>query len=338
MKKRGLWAVIGLVGAFGLGIGALAWASYDSSPVGHFRSEEGQRVYTEAYDAAMEQLPEPARSMDVETDFGTVRVYEFSSEKTRGSTPVVLMPGYVSGVPMWEANLSRLAEERTVYALDSLGDAGMSVQTKRIEGPADQSAWVDQTLAQLDTEKVHLVGHSFGGWYTANYAVRHPKRVASISLLEPVFVFQGLRWQVYVKSLPAALPFLPESWREAMLSDFGGVEEIDPEDPVARMISAATEHYEDKLPMPPERITEGQLQDLSVPVYAAIASDSAMHDQDAAMQVAKDDVRNLQIKKWPGTTHSLPMEVPDRLNRELLDFMAAHDPPDSRPRNSPALR
>lgn len=321
-----LWAVIGAVGAFGLAVGALAWATYDPSPVGHFRSEEGRRAYTESYEVAMEQLPEPTGTMDVETGYGTVRVYEFSSEETRGSTPAVLMPGYVSGVPMWEENIEGLAEERTVYALDSLGDAGMSVQAKRIEGAADQGAWVDQTLAQLGAEKVHLVGHSFGGWYTANYAVRHPERVASISLLEPVFVFQGLRWQVYLKSLPAALPFLPESWREAMFSDFGGVEEIDPDDPVARMISAATEHYDDKLPMPPQRITEGQLRDLSIPVYAAIASDSAMHDQDAAMQLAGDNVRDLRIKKWPGTTHSLPMEVPDRLNRELLDFMAAHEP------------
>jgi pimeloyl-ACP methyl ester carboxylesterase len=35
---------------------------------------------------------------------------------------------------------------------------------------------------------VHLVGHSFGGWLAANYAVRDPERLASLSLLEPVFL------------------------------------------------------------------------------------------------------------------------------------------------------
>jgi hypothetical protein len=51
-----------------------------------------------------------------------------------------------------------------------------------------------------------------------------------------------------------------------------------------------------------------------------------MHDAAAATQVAQDNIRDLQIRNWPGATHSLPMEVPDQLNRELLDFMAAHDP------------
>ena len=166
-----------------------------------------------------------------------------------------------------------LAKERTVYALDALGDAGMSVQTRKIENSADQAAWLDQVLAQLGSPKVHLVGHSFGGWSAANYAIRHPERVASLMLLEPVFVFGGLRWQVYVKSIPASVPFLPQSWRDAMLSDFGGVKEIDPNDPVARMISDATEHYAVKLPVP-QRLSQNQLQRLPMPVYAAMAADS----------------------------------------------------------------
>src|ERR671911_898830 len=213
-SRRGLWLRRGLAPAIvlGLGAGALEYATYDPSPVGHFRSEEGRNEYAASYAAAMGQLPEPTRTMDLDTDFGTVRVYEFSSARTRGSTPIVLLPGRTSGVPMWEANLPDFAEERTVYALDALGDAGMSVQTRRIGDAADQAAWLDQALARLGEPKVHLVGHSFGGWLAANYAARYPERVATLSLLEPVFVFGGLRWQVYVKSIPASVPFLPRSF------------------------------------------------------------------------------------------------------------------------------
>ena len=63
-----------------------------------------------------------------------------------------------------------------------MGDAGMSVQTRRIRDAADQA------LARMGKPTVHLVGHSFGGWLVANYAVRHPERVASLLLLEPVFL------------------------------------------------------------------------------------------------------------------------------------------------------
>ncbi len=123
---------------------------------------------------------------------------------------------------MWAENLPGFAAERTVYALDALGDAGLSVQTRALEGGADQAAWLDQALAGLGAPKVHLVGHSFGGWSAANYAVRHPARVATLTLVEPVFVFHGLRWRVYALSLPASLPFLPASWRDRMLSEIGG--------------------------------------------------------------------------------------------------------------------
>jgi pimeloyl-ACP methyl ester carboxylesterase len=326
-SRRGLWLRRGLVSAvvLGLGAGALAYATYDPSLVGHLRSKEGRKEYAASYAAAMGQLPEPTRTMDLDTDFGTVRVYDFSSARTRGSTPIVLLPGRTSGVPMWEANLPGLAEERTAYALDALGDAGMSVQTRRIGDAADQAAWLDQALARLGEPKVHLVGHSFGGWLAANYAARFPERVATLSLLEPVFVFGGIRWQVYVKSIPASLPFLPRSWREAMLADFGGAEEIDPDDPVARMISDATERYAATLPLP-ERLSPERLRSLSMPVYAAMASDGAMQDSAAATRVAREDVRDLRIRTWPGATHSLPMEFPDRLDRELLEFMATHEP------------
>jgi pimeloyl-ACP methyl ester carboxylesterase len=92
---------------------------------------------------------------------------------------------------MWASNLPDLAATRTTYALDALGDAGLSVQNRAISDAADQADWLDQALAQLPVRNVHLLGHSFGGWLAANYAVRHPERVQTLSLLDPVFVFQG---------------------------------------------------------------------------------------------------------------------------------------------------
>jgi pimeloyl-ACP methyl ester carboxylesterase len=134
----------------------------------------------------MKRLPPPSRSLDIPTSYGAVRVYEWVTEQTRSATPVILIPGYTSGVPMWENNLPDLVARRPVYAVDALGDCGMSAQTAAIKNAADQAAWLDQTIAQLDVAQVHVAGHSFGGWSAANYATRYPGKVASLSLLEPV--------------------------------------------------------------------------------------------------------------------------------------------------------
>ena len=272
----------------------------------------------------MALLPPPRSTSDLETTFGRVRVYEFAAASADpGAVPAVLLPGRTSGVPMWTDNLPDLAAARTTYALDALGDAGMSVQTRPIRDAADQADWLHQVLSRLPVGTVHLVGHSFGGWLAANYATRHAERVRTLTLLEPVFVFQGLRWQVYLLSLPASLPFLPRRWRDHMLVTVGGGP-IDPDDPVARMISAAVDHYAVKLPLP-ERLTAAQLRGLRMPVYAALAGRSVMHDGAHAADVARTAVPGATVTLWPAATHSLPLEQAAALDRAMLTFMAAHD-------------
>jgi pimeloyl-ACP methyl ester carboxylesterase len=298
--------------------------SRDRSRVGHFRSTAGEQAYLAAYREAMNLLPTPRSTLDLETSFGQVRVYEFGAASAdRAGMPVVLLPGRTSGVPMWASNLPDLAAARITYALDALGDAGWSVQIRPVRDAADQADWLDQVVAQLPVGSVHLVGHSFGGWLAANYAARHPERVQTLTLLDPVFVFRGLRWQVYLISLPASLPFLPRSWRTRMLSMIGGGP-VDPEEPVARMISEATEQYVLKLPVP-ERITATQLGGLGMPVYAALAGRSVMHNGAHAAEVARTEIPDPTVELWPDATHSLPMEESAQLDRTILAFMASHD-------------
>lgn len=311
-----------LIFIFLLVIGSMANTN-DPNPLGQFRSLEGEELYKQAYEEAMELLPEPSRTFDVTTDYGTVRVYEFANSQNPTNDPIILLPGRSSGVPMWASNLEALAAERTVFALDALGDAGMSVQTREIRNSADQAEWLEQVFEQIQLPKIHLVGHSFGGWLAANYAVHYPDRIVSLNLLEPVFVFKGLHWQFYIKSIPASMPFLPKSWRDKLLEDIGGGE-VDLNDPMARMIAYATEHYALKLPLP-DLLTEEQLNDLNMPVYAALAANSILHNSEAAVNVAKANVKNINVKNWPDASHSLPMEFPKQINREMLDFMSTNE-------------
>jgi pimeloyl-ACP methyl ester carboxylesterase len=297
----------------------------DSSPIGYWRSAEGKEAYEEAYANAMNTLPAPTQTYDIPTSYGTVRVYEWTNAQHRSATPAVFLPGRSSGVPMWAATLSAIAATRPVYAMDALGDAGLSQQSVPLKNGADQAAWVEDVLGALQVESVHVIGHSFGGWGAANYASRYPHRIATLTLLEPVVTFQGFYLSVYLKTLPLALPLLPESWREGALQDIGGGTPADLNDPLARMIALGFEQYAAKLP-PPEQISQEQMQRWEFPVFVAMAGNSAFHDGAKAVAVANKHVAQVQAKLWRDATHSLPMDVGPELNQEMIDFMRANEP------------
>src|SRR5918998_6381341 len=103
--------------------------------VGRFRTAHARAHFLEAYRAALAELPPPAESFYVSTTFGTVRVYRFDGPEV---PPVVLLPGRNASTPMWGDNLPGLLAHRTVYAVDLLGEPGLSVQARPLTSSADQ--------------------------------------------------------------------------------------------------------------------------------------------------------------------------------------------------------
>jgi pimeloyl-ACP methyl ester carboxylesterase len=315
-----LLAVVAVVSTSGL----VLLLATGGPAVGHFRTPEARQAYVDAYTEALDGLPEPTETHDVETSFGTVRAYAWIAEGQPDAAPVVLLPGRSAAAPMWGDNLPHYIEHRTVYAFDTIGDAGLSEQTIPLSDIHDAARWVDEAMAGLSIERAHLVGHSQGGGLAAAVAVRHPERLASLTLIEPVLTLGTLPLSVVFASIPVSLPFLPESWREAALNQIGGVsdEEADPDDPLARMINVGADGYSSSGLPNPVQLTDAELEGLPMPVYVAIASDSSLAGGEAADKA--NLIPDAQVKIWPDTTHSLPMQVAPALDAELEEFWAAH--------------
>lgn len=266
----------------------------------------------------MSLLPDPTAQHDVETDFGIVRVYEWSTPQTQDTVPVLLIPGRSSGVPMWQANLESFAASHKVLAFDALGDAGMSVQAAPMLSFEDQAVWIDQVLDELAPEGVHLVGHSFGGATATVYARLHADRVHSVTLLEPVFTFAyppvNMMWWATVASLPG----MPQAVREHALGKIGGVD-YEGTDPMAVMIESATTHFHVELPTP-SLLSTDEASALTMPVYVAIAGRDSLAGGNGAAARARELLPDATVKIWPEATHSLPMQEAEPLAEFLDDF------------------
>jgi pimeloyl-ACP methyl ester carboxylesterase len=313
-RRRLLAALVVIVVVLGVG-----WlAVRDTSPVGHFRSAEAKDRFIQTYDVAMREMPTPDKALDLRTSFGIVRAYYFAGANPE-LTPLALLPGRASASPVWSGNLPSLLKVRSVYTLDLLGEPGMSVQDRPIGSEDDHARWLDEALARLPQAKFHLLGLSIGGWTAMNLAVHNPDRVASVSLLDPVFVFNDLSLQAILRSIPASVHWFPRSWRDGFSSWTAGgapVEDV----PVADMIEAGMQTYVLKL-SPPQRIPTDRLAKLDVPVLAIMAGDSVMHDAAQAADTAKDVLSNGRVELYPNASHALNGEYPDEIAADVAAFL-----------------
>ncbi|AUS77506.1 alpha/beta hydrolase [Actinoalloteichus sp. AHMU CJ021] len=318
--RRRRWPIVlGVIAALFLVIG---FVSRTPSPVGHWTSAEGRDEFHDTYRTAMADLPVPDATLDVRTDYGIVRAYRFEGEADRAE-PLVLLPGRASASPVWADNLPHLLRVGDVYTLDLLGEPGMSVQDRPIVDDDDQADWLHQTLDGLPESEFHLVGLSIGGWTAANLATRQPEGIASLTLVEPVFVFDDMPLGTIVRSLPASLPWLPKSWRDGFNSYTAGgapVEDV----PVARMIEAGMAHYSLRLPQP-SRLSEEALSGLDMPVLAVIAGESVMLDSAAAVEVAERALPEGTVRLYPDASHAINGEHPDELAEDIAGFLDAQE-------------
>lgn len=323
-RKRRRLLILALV--VSLAANVLLLATRGGPRVGQWRNASARETYLAAYREVMAGMP-AAQEWDVATSWGAVHVALFPGPEGSTKTPVLLLPGWGAGIPMWRDLLPVLTRERPVYAVDALGDAGLSNQSVPLETPEANAGWISETLTALGTPPVHVVGHSFGGWLATNFALRHPGQTVSLSLFDPVQTFSSLKWEVYLLAIPASIPLLPQSWRDAALARIGGNETVDHDDPLARMIDAGTKGYSSARDLPPQ-FTDAQLGSLGVPVYAAMAGESAvLSDPPGAVRRAEELVPGAEAGLWEGATHSLPLEDPERAGSAVLDFMNRHENP-----------
>ncbi|GAB3624885.1 alpha/beta hydrolase [Mariniluteicoccus endophyticus] len=320
-RRRTLLAVLALVAAV-VAADRLVLVATAEPQIGHFRSPAGRTAYAKAYEAALAGAPAPTRRLQVTTAFGSVHVAAWEPEGSRGRTPALLLPGMSSGAPMWQENLPHLLGDRPVYAVDALGDAGLSIQSVPITSTEEQAAWVADVLEALEVPRAHVVGHSFGGATAARLAVHQPGRVASLTLLDPVMTLGSPPASTFFWASVLSLP-TPQSWRDRALAEIGGttVDEVRRRTPIAEMIDAGSRHYSAAVPTPAP-LTDEQLAALTMPVYVGLATRSLSGGQAAGRARL---IPHATVTVWPDTTHSLPMDVAGPIGTVMREFWTRAD-------------
>ncbi|MEU5117930.1 alpha/beta fold hydrolase [Streptomyces asoensis] len=292
--------------------------------VGRFVSEAWRERYFTACDAAYALGAPASREEDVETSYGTTHVYRYDplDPAARERTPLVLVHGADSCSAMWYPNTRALSAERPVYAVDTPGDPGRSVQRAPLHEPEHAARWLDETLAGLGLDRVHLLGSSYGGWLVLNQAHRAPDRLASVTLLDPGGLEKvGLRFFVWIfVSLFAT--FAPRSLRPRLASWLAQPVLVVPE--LRAMIRTGVRAHRIRRPAP-QPLTEAELGTVRTPLYLVLGERSLLVHPRRQVERVPRLIPGARAEIVARTGHGPQIDHAEQINRKVLDFMDAAD-------------
>ncbi len=238
-----------------------------------WKSEAGGRDVQERYRAFLAMWPQPNNQFTVPTREGDTFVV---ASRPEDAPPLLLLHGSASNSFMWMGDAALWSRHFRVYAVDIIGEPGLSSPSRPTLASGAYPLWLDDVLAGLKIEVASLVGISLGGWLTLDYASRRPARVRAVVALCPGGV--GKHKNVLLWAAPLLL-LGPWGRRKASTIIAGPKAPGAPEmpKPVADFLALIFKHFRvrtERLPV----LTDDALKRLTMPVLAILGGRDVMVD------------------------------------------------------------
>lgn len=277
-----------------------------------FKSAAGERAVRERCLEFLNRWPVPNEQLRVPTREGETFVIVSGP---KDAPPLLLFHGSVATSAMWMGDVAVWAAHFLIYAVDLIGEPGLSAPSRP---PLDSDAhalWLDDVMAGLGVPRAFLAGVSLGGWLALDYAIRRPARVAGLVVLCPGGVGRqkiGLIFRI----LPLLLlgRWGARKAREIVLGRMPG--DASPEMRRAadffRLIHENFRQRRVKLPV----FSDTSLRALNMPLLAILGGRDAIIDSADTRNRLRRNVVHAEIRYLPDARHFIPGQT-----AAILDFL-----------------
>lgn len=286
-----------------------------------YRSEVMKEEYLAHYDGvAARRWPTPFETRMVPTTHGSTFV---RINGPADALPLVLLPGAGATSLMWTRNIQALSEEFRTYAVDQVGELGRSTCCQPFQNLDELLIWLDELFTGLDLRHgLNLMGLSYGGALTAQYALRHPERVRKAVLLAPGATVYRLNVEFAVRMvlvMVSSRRFLPKlaDW---MFTDAARV------DPQWMQETKAELNYNmyfmqpRKTPIPPV-VKDAGWSSLRVPTLFLVGEHETIYPAEKAVQRMRRVAPLMTSEVIPGAGHDLHVAQADLVCRRIVEFL-----------------
>lgn len=287
-----------------------------------FRSAKAKEAYLALYDRRAAQWPVASETRMVETFYGQTFV---RISGTADAPALVLLPGASVNSLMWMPNIATLSAGYRTYAVDNIYDVGCSIYTCRLKSPGDFMNWLDELFAALALgDQIHLMGLSYGGWLTGQYALCFPNRLAKIVLLAPGGTVLPVRLEFIVRAILSMLHrrFL----RSFLYWVLGGGVHIDKA--TQRLVEETIDDTllalrcsKPRMMVAPTVLADKELQSLQIPTLYLVGEHERIYSAQKAVQRLKAVAPQIKTEIIPEAGHNLTFVQAELVNRKVLDFL-----------------
>ena len=262
-----------------------------------YKTEAGGEQIRRQYEEWLAHWPQPAERRTVPTRHGDTFVMVSGTEN---GPPVVLLHGSGANTVTWMAMAGKLAGRFRLYAVDLIGEPGLSAPSRPKLGSPAYSEWLDDVLDGLGLTEVQMVAVSLGGWMAIDYVTRRPDRVSRLALMVP----GGIGRQRFGKMAVF------------LLGQLLGRKQPEPKSPPEKYIRMVFQHFRPRLVLPV--FSTGRLRELTLPLLVITGDQDELLDSRATRRRLAAAVPHAQVEVLPGVGHMLP-DQSERIGAFLHD-------------------
>ena len=304
--------------AFCLGAFAVLAALQKTDSI--YSSPEIRDRFHRLYAAELADWPVNFETHLVPTSLGPVNV--IVSGPPNGP-PMVLL--HASGVASWswKHNIAGLSGPYRTYAIDLIGDAGLSeYQTldNVMRGAVDQARLYSGIMNAFGISKAVVVGASEGGFIASNLALHAPERVKRLILLGPMG-YSGATQAILRITIAQMFPFsaLRDSTFRWAFSDSTSLR-----DDYSEWFGLLMEKTFPRK-VAPFPISAAERQSLTMPVLFIFGErDNLVGDPETATALVQD-IPDVTVRTVPAG-HLMAAELPEAVNELILNFASGELP------------
>ncbi|CAI7973401.1 Alpha/beta hydrolase [Frankia sp. Hr75.2] len=284
-----------------------------------YKTEAGGNEIQRRYAEILNGWPVPAEHLHLSTREGETFVVVSGPP---GAPPLLLLHGSGTNAAIWMSDVPAWAEHFRVYAVDLIGEPGLSAPARPPLNSEAYALWLDDVLGALGITRTAVVGASLGGWLALDYATRRPDRVDHLVVLCPGGLGkQKMGW------LPKAILLRPfGKWgRRKTLKTVAGID-FSTIQTAAGLDTSRTQEFIDYVMLTAahfkpriERLplfSDDALHRLTMPMLVIVGERDAMLDSHETAQRVAHTVPHATVTILPGVAHSITGQT-----QPILEFL-----------------